>query len=76
MNVAVSNKVSVQTKLEVHREAAASGDTRTDYGRLRTVVRVRSPCASFGRVRAGFMAPIMTLTYRLREGPEAKPRRI
>lgn len=57
-------------------------NTRTDYGRLRCVVRVRPPHerARFRRVRAGFMTPIMTLTYRLREGGlkqtqgESKPR--
>lgn len=57
-------------------------NTRTDYGRLRCVVRVRPPHerARFRRVQAGFMTPIMTLTYRLREGGlkqtqgESKPR--
>lgn len=71
----ISNEVSVQTKAEVW--------TR---GRIMDGCDAWPACgpphgrARFRRVRAGFMTPIMTLTYRLREGGlkqtqgESKPR--
>lgn len=83
MKSLISSKVSVQTNA---RAELAGTNTRADYvtvvGRANArAVRVRrhpraSERASFGRVRAGFMTPIMTLTYRLREGPKPNPRRI